>query len=235
MLSTSSNFQNHENSHDADDNTDFNFNFVNETDVAEMFEDIKSPLDVVTLGEAETTAVTNIFNEDSEIDDDVSNNRLATTNESVGNCKENLVTNISQISDENSDIDTLSSVSETTNIENSSDESNELDTLSIESYNSSVATNDLPADTEEELVTNINKNNEIGTFPSETINESDNGLELTDELPMTITENIGDDCEITYNRNQNVFKPIEVGYAVKINDDLSSNIPFKENVRQMFK
>lgn len=45
-----------------------------------------------------------------------------------------------------------------------------------------------------------------------------------------VTKNIGDDCEMSFDYGQDMFKPANVGYQVKINDLLSDNIPFKENV-----
>lgn len=41
---------------------------------------------------------------------------------------------------------------------------------------------------------------------------------------------IDDDCEMTFEMDREVFKPVELGYQVKLNDLLSLNIPFKENV-----
>lgn len=58
-----------------------------------------------------------------------------------------------------------------------------------------------------------------------------------DELAhgQEVVEDIGHDCQIIYVRGQNTFKPFDAGYKVKINDELSGNIPFKENVSLLFK
>lgn len=41
---------------------------------------------------------------------------------------------------------------------------------------------------------------------------------------------IDDDCELIFETGREVFKPMEMGYQVKINDALSGNCPFKQNV-----
>lgn len=45
-----------------------------------------------------------------------------------------------------------------------------------------------------------------------------------------VTTIIGEDCEMTYELDKAVFQPAPVGFQVKLNDKLSGNIPFKENV-----
>lgn len=46
----------------------------------------------------------------------------------------------------------------------------------------------------------------------------------------TFTEDIGDDCVLVYESVGENFRPQQSGFQVKINDLLSGNIPFKENV-----
>lgn len=41
---------------------------------------------------------------------------------------------------------------------------------------------------------------------------------------------IGDGCEMTFEIDREVFKPVDMGYQVKLNDLFSENIPFQENV-----
>lgn len=45
-----------------------------------------------------------------------------------------------------------------------------------------------------------------------------------------IKHRIDDECVITYKFGEEI-KPMELGYQVKLNDPLSNNMPFKENVR----
>lgn len=45
---------------------------------------------------------------------------------------------------------------------------------------------------------------------------------------------IDDDCEMSYGLGKNMFQPAEMGIQVKLNDEFSGNIPFKENVRVWF-
>lgn len=46
---------------------------------------------------------------------------------------------------------------------------------------------------------------------------------------------IGDDCEMIFEIDREVFKPLDMGYQVKLNDLLSENIPFQENVSDIRK
>lgn len=46
----------------------------------------------------------------------------------------------------------------------------------------------------------------------------------------TFTEHIDEDCVLVYESAGEDFRPQEMGFQVKINDPLSGNIPFKENV-----
>lgn len=46
-----------------------------------------------------------------------------------------------------------------------------------------------------------------------------------------VTKVYGNDCEMSYEFGTDAFKPQPPGYQVKLNDLLSDNIPFKENVR----
>lgn len=62
--------------------------------------------------------------------------------------------------------------------------------------------------------------------PSINLTTSPNGTK-------TVTQKIDEDCHMIYNPDQNVFKPADIGYQVKLNDSLSQNIPFKENVSLM--
>lgn len=49
------------------------------------------------------------------------------------------------------------------------------------------------------------------------------------------TKIIDDDCEFTFELGiGEMFKPVNMGYQVKLNDALSANIPFKENVSAFF-
>lgn len=66
----------------------------------------------------------------------------------------------------------------------------------------------------------------IGTVPN--IEAQDEDLTLN-ELCVKITENIGDGCEMTYDLDQK-FKPLHPLFEIKLNDPLSGNMPFKENV-----
>lgn len=84
------------------------------------------------------------------------------------------------------------------------------------------------------------EHNEIGNSSNSESAESESRNETpprgvistnSDGIKM-VTETIADDCELTYELTQKdeIFKPEELGYQVKINDILSDNIPFKQNV-----
>lgn len=45
-----------------------------------------------------------------------------------------------------------------------------------------------------------------------------------------VTQVIDDECELTFILGKNAFKPMDMGYQVKLNDPFTGNIPFKENV-----
>lgn len=46
---------------------------------------------------------------------------------------------------------------------------------------------------------------------------------------------VDEDCEFVFEMGSDPFKPTEIGYQVKLNDPLSGNIPFKENVSCFFR
>lgn len=45
-----------------------------------------------------------------------------------------------------------------------------------------------------------------------------------------VTKVIDEDCKFTYELDKDVFQPAPMGFQVKLNDELSENIAFKENV-----
>lgn len=58
-------------------------------------------------------------------------------------------------------------------------------------------------------------------------------FEVIETLPdgtQQITKDLGDECQMVFKVGANVFKPQESGYLVKVNDSISGNLPFKENV-----
>lgn len=75
---------------------------------------------------------------------------------------------------------------------------------------------------------------------------NENSLQsICDEQPTTeivvvspggtkrVTTSYGDDFEISYEFGTAAFKPQPTGYQIKLNDILSGNVPFKENVSFM--
>lgn len=86
--------------------------------------------------------------------------------------------------------------------------------------------------------------NEIEMSVFNTIFDNDSGnYELKDGERIIIspggtkkvTKKIDEDCEILFDlaEFQNAFTPQQAGYQVKVNDSLSQNMPFKENVSQL--
>lgn len=74
-------------------------------------------------------------------------------------------------------------------------------------------------------------------------NSSDNYAIANDEQlhvspggSKKVTKTIDDDCELSFDPAEfrKAFTPHQAGYQVKINDPLSGNAPFKENVRNQF-
>lgn len=62
------------------------------------------------------------------------------------------------------------------------------------------------------------------------INSTNEQVSVSPGGTKRATKAIDDDCEMTYPVDDNAFKPHPAGFQVKINDDLSGNIPFKDNV-----
>lgn len=69
---------------------------------------------------------------------------------------------------------------------------------------------------------------------SDVFDEEDNmEEEVIETLPdgsQRVVKDLGEDCHMMYKIGGDPFKPQESGYIVKINDKLSGNMAFKENV-----
>lgn len=78
--------------------------------------------------------------------------------------------------------------------------------------------------------------NNIFDGASNTDNTSNEQSAINEHLNVSpggtkkITQVIDDECQITFEIGRDMFKPADAGYQVKINDLLTDNIPFKENV-----
>lgn len=108
-----------------------------------------------------------------------------------------------------------------------------LEQAEIEAFNNIFGESDENEDdTNNSISLDINNQSENEPQNLQQENESDeltSTVEAGDENQKVI-EDIGDDCQIIYERGRNIFKPVDLGFQTKLNDQLSGNMPYKENV-----